>query len=141
MLVTLPFVLLLLDYWPLDRLTSRSLALRALIEKLPLAALAAASCVVTYLVQRSGGAVNESAALAIRVQMIMLGYARYLAMLVWPFDLAVRYPSERVVNPPVTLHLHGGAAGGLCFRAVDVPRPLSLRAGGLVLVPGDDRAR
>jgi tetratricopeptide (TPR) repeat protein len=98
MLVTLPFLLLLLDYWPLGRLTSRSLALRALMEKAPLVVLSAATCVITYFVQRSFGGVKAVTEPALRVQMIALGYVRYLAMLVWPFDMAVRYRPEQVVN-------------------------------------------
>jgi protein O-mannosyl-transferase len=108
MLVTLPFLLLVLDYWPLGRLRGRtakdgagtgavppaSLA-RLLVEKLPLMVLAAASCVVTYSVQASAGAMSEVVTPIIRVQTAVLAYVRYLAMMIWPFGLSVTYPRDR----------------------------------------------
>ncbi|MHC4749305.1 MAG: glycosyltransferase family 39 protein [Planctomycetota bacterium] len=57
MLVTLPFVLLLLDYWPLGRLQKP--VLRVVVEKLPFFAFSAVSSVITFLVQRSGGAMTN----------------------------------------------------------------------------------
>src|SRR5678815_6057359 len=58
MLVTLPFVLLLIDFWPLERLRTTKPA-RLVLEKLPFAVLAAVASVVIYLVQESGGSVTE----------------------------------------------------------------------------------
>jgi Tfp pilus assembly protein PilF len=98
MLVTLPAVLLLLDYWPLRRYTgSRPLAAQVLsrvAEKAPLLVLAAASCVVTYLVQRHGRSVvaMDVLPLTLRVENAVISYARYLLMTVWPRGLAVFYP-------------------------------------------------
>jgi tetratricopeptide (TPR) repeat protein len=86
MLVTLPFVLLLLDAGVLKR--------RNVVEKTPLLVLAAASSVVTWLVQRAGGAVSdlEVLPLAARVANATVAYATYLAKTFWPVDLGVLYP-------------------------------------------------
>lgn len=97
MLVTLPFVLLLLDFWPLRRWRWEE-ALAGLAprvrEKLPLFVLAAAASLVTLLVQRGGGAVQSADRypLMIRCQNAAVAYADYLRQLVWPVDLAVFYP-------------------------------------------------
>jgi hypothetical protein len=93
MLVTLPLLLGILDYWPLER--NRSKSLRFLFwEKLPLALLSAASCVVTIIAQRRGGAVRSLAALPflLRVQNALLSYFKYLYKMAWPAKLAVFYP-------------------------------------------------
>jgi tetratricopeptide (TPR) repeat protein len=91
MLVTLPFALLLLDYWPLVR--SEPLA-RRVREKLPLFALVAASCAVTLLAQTQGGFVArlESYSLAARVANAPVAYVQYLLQALWPVDLAIYYP-------------------------------------------------
>jgi tetratricopeptide (TPR) repeat protein len=111
MLVTLPFVLLLLDYWPLGRMqnaecrmqnhasrftfhVSRLTSLPLLVEKLPFFALAAASSVVTLLVQQRAGAVAAADALPLelRLENAVVSYLLYLAKTVWPFGLAIFYP-------------------------------------------------
>jgi tetratricopeptide (TPR) repeat protein len=92
MLVTLPFVLLLLDYWPLGRLP-RGLA--ALVkEKIPFFILAVASSVVTFLVQRTGGAVSSwtEVPLGARVGNAFISYVRYLGKIFWPRGLSPLYP-------------------------------------------------
>ncbi|MBI5211117.1 MAG: tetratricopeptide repeat protein [Elusimicrobia bacterium] len=135
MVVTLPFVLLLLDYWPLQRLqqtasqqkirtaahgntqegTSRkkitNYASRKeakaempagsrfrwefihplLREKIPLVVLAALSCIVTYGVQKKGGAVHPWPE-SVRVSNAFVSYAAYLGKTLWPTDLACFYP-------------------------------------------------
>ncbi|HYV26833.1 MAG TPA: tetratricopeptide repeat protein, partial [Candidatus Eisenbacteria bacterium] len=91
MIVTVPFVLLLLDIWPLRRLSSPALP-RLLFEKLPFFVLAVGSSVVTFLVQRKGGAVSASISLCARISNALVSYARYLGKTVWPFDLSVLYP-------------------------------------------------
>ncbi len=93
MLVTLPLVLLLLDAWPLRR----SLSANLLKEKLPLFALAAASSVITVVVQRDAGAVAQlsQASLSLRVANAVVAYARYIGKMVWPVDLVVMYPLPR----------------------------------------------
>jgi Flp pilus assembly protein TadD len=107
MLVTLPFVLLLLDYWPLKRMRfgkaaatetkkpSRALEPKMqrtdffslLLEKLPLFLPVAASSVVTYLVQKRW----ESLPFMDRVSNAIVSYVKYLSMMIWPSDLAVLY--------------------------------------------------
>ncbi|HWR98066.1 MAG TPA: tetratricopeptide repeat protein [Candidatus Methanoperedens sp.] len=99
MLVTVPFVLLLLDFWPLGRLRGSGgvggIALRsALLEKLPLFALALGSSVVTYLAQQAGGAVVSAGKLPVpyRAANAVVSYGEYLRTALWPWPLAVFYP-------------------------------------------------
>jgi tetratricopeptide (TPR) repeat protein len=100
MLVTLPFVMLLLDYWPLRRLPDYKFRIRDLkrltLEKWPFFLLAAVSCVVTFLVQsqRSGDAVAslELVPLHYRFCNALVSYGLYLLKMVWPVGLAVFYP-------------------------------------------------
>jgi tetratricopeptide (TPR) repeat protein len=96
MLVTLPFVLLLLDFWPLKRLTWAT-AGRRILEKVPLVLLAAASSVVTYLVQKAGGAVASTVQVPMetRVANAVPAYATYIRKMFWPSDLSVFYPMPR----------------------------------------------
>jgi tetratricopeptide (TPR) repeat protein len=92
MLVTTPFVLLLLDFWPLGRLKG-STRFPLLIEKLPFFLLAVASCIVTYLVQEKGGAVLGVShfPIANRLGNALMSYGRYLEKMVWPQGLAPLY--------------------------------------------------
>jgi len=94
MLVTLPFVMLLLDYWPLDRFKvqgSRFKVQSLVWEKIPFFALAAVMSVVTFLTQKHGGAVVqiENLPLGARCGNALISYCRYLGKLFWPVDLAV----------------------------------------------------
>ncbi len=93
MLVTWPFVLLLLDYWPLDRFKP-GCARRVVLEKIPLLVLAAATSVVTFMVQQKGAAVEtiQNLSLAARCENALISYCRYLEKTLWPTDLAVLYP-------------------------------------------------
>ena len=100
-LVTLPFVLLLLDYWPLHRLSfptlqhSNTPTLRLLLEKLPFLLLSAASCFITIASNRAVGALVEASSefpLEVRVQNALFSYVRYLGKALWPRNLAVFYP-------------------------------------------------
>jgi len=118
MLVTLPCVLLLLDFWPLERLrepaSERLLAPRLLracaLEKLPLLCLVAASAVVTYAVQERGGAMlfAEELPLLSRVGNALASFAVYPAKIVWPTGLAPFYPFPRE-GPSLALAATGGA--------------------------------
>jgi tetratricopeptide (TPR) repeat protein len=105
MVVTLPCVLLLLDYWPLNRfrasdfipyLTSRQhLSLFSLIiEKIPLFILSAISCVITFYAQKYGGAVAslDFIPYKIRISNAIISYINYLINMFWPFNLGVFYP-------------------------------------------------
>ncbi len=93
MLVTVPCVLLLLDYWPLGRFQAGG-AWRMVREKIPFFALAAAASVTTFVVQKQGGAVIaiQTLPLGARCGNALISYCRYLGKLFWPADLAVFYP-------------------------------------------------
>jgi tetratricopeptide (TPR) repeat protein len=96
MVVTLPFVLLLLDFWPLNRIRIAECGLRSagalLLEKLPFFALTITSCIITRLVQ--GGALWSSASLhfPFRMANALMSYVRYISKTFWPADLALIYP-------------------------------------------------
>ncbi len=98
--VTLPFVLLLLDYWPLERFRVETLRPQPLIllrlvgEKIPFFVLSAASCAITYLVHENAGAVVTLASLplGVRLENTLVSYVRYLGKMVWPMNLALPYP-------------------------------------------------
>jgi tetratricopeptide (TPR) repeat protein len=96
MLVTLPFVLLLLDAWPLRRWPGRAW-LPLLVEKLPLFVLSAGSSAVTCYAQQSGGAFQalQHLSLAERGANAVVSYGSYLRMMFWPADLAVFYPHRQ----------------------------------------------
>lgn len=93
MLVTLPFVLLLLDHWPLAR---GAFGRSQLLEKVPLLALAAVSSIVTFRVQRQGGAMLDVEKFPIgdRFGNAMTAYWRYMGKMLWPAGLSVHYPFE-----------------------------------------------
>jgi len=93
MLVTWPFVMLLLDYWPLRRF-ERSTAWSLVREKLPFFALATLTSIVTFAVQKGGGALaaGENLPLGARSGNALISYCRYLGKMFWPMDLAVFYP-------------------------------------------------
>jgi len=128
MAVTLPFALVLLDYWPLDRFKTNASAspgnqaemtkkrgkqietvpvcpqrsIRQLaLEKAPLMLLAAFGCVITLKAQQAGGAIGTTEAfpLLVRLENAVLSYAQYLIDFVWPFRLAVFYPHPRAPLP------------------------------------------
>jgi len=117
MLVTWPFVMLLLDYWPLERVSSLKFSVSSsglmpsptlnsdqsragpqlstlLLEKLPFLVLAVAASVVTYVVQGHGGTVMpiENLPLGARIANALVSYCRYLGKIFWPTNLAVFYP-------------------------------------------------
>jgi tetratricopeptide (TPR) repeat protein len=121
MLVTMPFLLLLLDYWPLcrtplncDPSSAVSLIntplqrgagqpslnknrfsgfwLPLILEKVPFLVLAIVSSIITFVVQRKGGAVSTSLPLGGRLANAAVSYARYLGKVFWPADLSVLYP-------------------------------------------------
>ena len=93
MLVTLPFVLILMDYWPLNR-NARFPLSKLILEKLPLFAFAGLSSVVTFIVQQHGGAVNSLASypLSVRIANALVSYASYIGKMIWPVRLAALYP-------------------------------------------------
>lgn len=101
MLVTLPFTLLLLDYWPLGRLgeslwnkETATRGMRLIVEKLPLFLLALVSSLVTFYVQRSGGSrtMGEHLPFFYAAGNAIISYVKYLYLMFWPIELAVFYP-------------------------------------------------
>jgi tetratricopeptide (TPR) repeat protein len=111
MLVTLPFVLLLLDYWPLKRFRlgssengqdcrPRSFYLGLVWEKLPFFLLAAGSSVITFMVQKSTGAVSTLAVIPFHVRIFnaIVSYASYIRKMIWPHNLAVLYPYPKSIS-------------------------------------------
>jgi tetratricopeptide (TPR) repeat protein len=92
MLVTMPFVLLLLDYWPLGRLSEPRVLSRRVAEKIPLLALAILSCVITALVPEKM-ADTDRLSLALRMENAMTSYVIYLWQMVYPSGLACLYPN------------------------------------------------
>jgi Flp pilus assembly protein TadD len=104
MLVTLPFVFLLLDFWPLQRITlqqsDRRKAAGLVIEKAPFFAVSFISCAITFAVQRAGGAVRsvEEFSFWHRLGNTLISYATYLRKMVWPDDLAIFYPHSATLS-------------------------------------------
>jgi tetratricopeptide (TPR) repeat protein len=97
MVVTLPFVLLLLDYWPLGRLEfGPRFSWRLIVEKIPFLLLAICASAVTFLVQNRSGVVASLSAIPLgeRLAYIPVVYVRYLAKIFWPSGLAVFYGRE-----------------------------------------------
>jgi protein O-mannosyl-transferase len=96
MLVTMPAILLLLDFWPLGRLKLRrdngSTIRKLVIEKLPFLGLSAAASVMTMLVQHGAIRGSQDLPLVARAANGAVSYARYLQKTFWPWDLAILYP-------------------------------------------------
>ena len=101
MVITLPFVLLLLDYWPLGRIQGgppsslpQARLSKLIMEKLPLLGFSAASAVITMHSQQAGGAVRSTAqfSLGVRLENAVVAYAMYLWKMIWPSHLAPIYP-------------------------------------------------
>lgn len=123
MVVTLPFVLLLLDYWPLQRLEIKNQgpgakSLRALFkEKLPFFGLAAASCLATFVAQRRAGAVAQTLPFLARAENAVVSYARYVGKTFWPANLCILYPHP-TYWPAVVVVVSGLVVAALCAVAV-----------------------
>lgn len=130
MLVTLPFVMLLFDYWPLNRtgmarnhmggtadtLNTPAVASfpvwRLLVEKLPFLLLSVCSCVITLVAQRQAGAVATIKALPLSLRMGngLVSYVKYVGKMFWPVDLTIIYPLKDVGSAAV---MGAGAAIGI----------------------------
>jgi hypothetical protein len=111
MLVTWPFVMLVLDYWPLNRVRNAECRARnakmptdqvrnfktLVVEKIPFFALAVVASVVTFVVQKQTGAIGtfETFPLGARCENALISYCRYLGKLFWPSDCAFFYPYPR----------------------------------------------
>ncbi len=95
MLVTLPFILLLLDYWPLERFGDSKTPVRKLIlEKLPFVFLSTISSIITVVAQQKGGAMLSVYNLPMKERIInaAVSYLGYIGKMIWPRRLAVLYP-------------------------------------------------
>ncbi|MFP6565216.1 MAG: tetratricopeptide repeat protein [Myxococcota bacterium] len=127
MWVTLPFALLLLDYWPLGRLRGgpepvrsdapvvRHSVFELVREKAPLFALCAVSAIITYSVQARGGnmGTNGEMPLVLRLANGVVSYARYLGKTLWPSELSPLYPHPYIIGSgadPFSAWQIGGAA-------------------------------
>jgi len=105
MLVTLPFVLLLLDFWPIQRFNNSTIQ-RLLVEKIPFLLLAAASCAVTFFAQKNGEAVVSLAKVSLRYRLenAPVAVVSYLQKFFWPADLCAIYPlPEKIPALQITL--------------------------------------
>jgi len=92
MVVTLPFVFLLLDFWPLNRWEWKN-KWRLVLEKIPLFVLMVAGSVMAYIAKQSAGALQEiHLSLGDRVDNAFISYVRYLGKLFWPENLCLYYP-------------------------------------------------
>jgi len=131
MLVTLPLVLLLMDYWPIGRLQfGQAVPLRSpapaparearpwrfLWEKAPFFALSAASSIVTLYAQNKGGAMSSIKAVPVTFRIVnaLWAYVLYLVKTVWPFNLAVLYPL------PATLTIAQGLSAGVFLAGMSI---------------------
>ncbi len=134
MLVTLPFILLLLDYWPLKRfeiahlkrlflsdvenqIENKKKLLNLILEKIPLLFLAVGSCIVTLSAQKLAGAIVsiESVSSATRISNAMVSYLRYLEKMVWPTDFSVFYP-----YPIDELYIWKGLVSGFFLTGITI---------------------
>jgi tetratricopeptide (TPR) repeat protein len=112
MLVTLPFVLLLLDYWPLKRVqfntSNKDTAMAAqrfsvgflIREKAPFFVLSLTSCFITFFAQKKGGAIGafETHPFSVRVANAFVSYLEYIQKMIWPDNLAVLYPYPDTIS-------------------------------------------
>ncbi len=110
MLVTLPFVLLLLDYWPLGRFEikrtkSGRKALQLVLEKIPLIALSVVSSIVTFLAQRGAIGWTEQLPVSARLSNAVVSYVIYIRQMFWPANLAVFYPHPEHRLPALEITL------------------------------------
>ena len=110
MLVTLPFVLLLLDWWPLRRMSdaspqlvgAKTTVVRLLLEKIPFLIICAISACITMFVQVGSKQLEDGIWIPLgdRVANAAVSYVRYLGKTVWPVDLAVLYPNPSMIGRP-----------------------------------------
>jgi len=119
MLITLPFVFLLLDFWPLGRLRlGHDRALWKLVwEKIPLFALSITSIIITYLALHQGGHIRsfEIYPLWTRIGNALVAYATYIGKMAWPQGLAVLYP-----HPGNTLPAWQMIGAGLFLMGISI---------------------
>jgi Tfp pilus assembly protein PilF len=114
MLVTLPFILLLVDYWPLKRKCSFR---KLLFEKLPFVFLAGVSSVITFVIQSRSGAVKNVVKFPFDIRVInaVVSYIQYILKMFWPVNLSVFYP-----HPGRSLHFSDAIIPTLLLVAATV---------------------
>ena len=124
MVVTLPLVLILLDWWPLQRVAFGKFDRALFIEKAPLLALSAASSVMTLVVQSHAGTIStvDRIPMLARVENAFVSYVVYLGTLIWPASLAVIYPlsNSDLLLPGLAAALAIGFATWLILRRAPV---------------------
>lgn len=105
MLVTLPFALVLCDFWSLGRLTKFKDLKGLIVEKIPLFALTVVSSVITFLAQSSAGATVGLQQMSIgeRIANSSQSYAKYIVMMFYPKDLGLWYPMDETIDPLKTI--------------------------------------
>jgi protein O-mannosyl-transferase len=114
MLVTMPFLMLLLDFWPLGRFGAQGSGFslgefkRLLVEKIPFFLMTAAFCVITLWAQQGAMTTGTDFPLHLRIENSLISYGRYLEKMVWPVNLAVIYP---LINLGTATTLLAGAMG------------------------------
>ena len=138
MLVTLPFVLLLLDYWPLERFSGNNWR-HLIFEKIPFFALAAVSSVVTFLVQQSAGAIRKLDAVPLmsRIANALISYLSYIGKLFAPVHLSAFYPHRGAAC--MARHCRDCFIAGCNDLRDSLRRQIQVSAGWLVLVPWNTR--
>jgi len=108
MIVTLPFTLLLLDFWPLSRFKPKAyktqtsacqISMALILEKVPLFALSAVSSIITFSIQQHGGVIAslESIPLTMRISNALVSYISYIIKMFWPINLAFFYPYHKLM--------------------------------------------
>ena len=150
-LVTLPFVLLLLDYWPLARChrseirsqksagrSQRSVVSGLVIEKIPLFVFSAASCVATVLAQEKALEKSLKLSFALKVANAATSYVAYLGEMFYPAKLAVLYPYRKPAPAEVVLSLLSLGIVSVIFLLWRKKYPFPVDR--LALVPGDARS-
>jgi protein O-mannosyl-transferase len=114
MLVTLPVILLLIDYWPLKRKDSPG---KLLLEKIPFVFLAVVSSVITVIAQQQSGAVKDIVKFPFDIRVInaLVSYVQYIVKMFWPVNLSIFYP-----HPGRSLHFSGAVVPTLLLVAITI---------------------
>ncbi len=138
MIVTLPFLLLLFDFWPLNRLKKDSKLLTLLGEKLPFFTLSLLSCLITFQVQKAAGSVTSITTLSItdRFITILISYQRYLYKTIWPVDMAVFYPYQQSI-PSLEIIISVIILAIISFFSIRLKKKISMAYRRLALVSGN----
>ena len=124
MLVTAPFLLLLVDYWPLRRFDGPVATKKLLLEKLPLLALVLGVSVLAFMAQRSGGAMGtfEVYPLPARLWNAAIAYWMYVWKTIWPAHLALFYPHRGAATSATAGVIAAAGLGAATVAAVALRR-------------------